>query len=321
MSEFSELMLSFEEKQAWDILQQAGSIVITSHIHPDGDAIGSSLALAGYCKGNGKEAEVVIDDDIPQIYDYLKGYSSIMQPENLCDKKWDLMVIVDTNSTRIGKVSGIKTEKVINIDHHDTNPQKCDYHIIRGDCTSTTELLYRLFEMNKYEINSDIANCLYTGLITDAVFFKAPTVTADSYRIAAELVDCGIDPAKIAKVLEQQTYNELLLVSRALEDTSLYFDGSVAGVCMDESFDTLERTDGIIDKIRYINGIKMAFLLKHEKNGYYRVRMRSEVIDVSKIAKENGGGGHIDAAGFIINAPSIKKAKQVLLGEIKKWLV
>ena len=304
---------------AWESIKNANSLVITSHVHPDGDAVGSSLAFAKYCKDMHKEATVVIDDDIPDIFEYLDGYNGIIRPDQHKNPP-DVLVILDTNPNRIGRVSELNVGEVINIDHHGTNPLLCDHHIIRGESSSTAEVLYGLFCMEGYDMKSSVAECLYTGLVTDTLFYKTSGVGVATYLIASELVRCGADPCLIAESLSRKKYNEIVLMSKAVSNTKLYCEGKIAGVCLDESYDELELTDEVIDSIRYIDGIEIAFLLKHERKGGYRVRIRSSKIDVSQIARANGGGGHADAAGFTINDDNAEKAEKILLGELAKWL-
>ncbi len=320
MRRLDEIVFSNDEMKAWELMKEAESVVITSHIHPDGDAIGSSLALAGYCRDHGKNVTVVIDDNIPWIYDYLEGVEEINKPSDVFAMSVDVLVVLDTNPTRIGRALDIDAKAVINIDHHGTNPRKCDHCIIREESSSTAELLYRLFICEGYGINVEIANCLYTGLITDTVFFKTPNITVETYIIAGDLIRAGANGSGIAEALERKEYKELMLTSKALSGVKLYFEGSVAGVSLDDSYDELELTDSIIDTIRYIDGIKIAFLLKHELSGGYRVRMRSKEVDVSEIAAANGGGGHKDAGGFTIYEENLATAETLLLGEIEKWL-
>ena len=128
-------------------------------------------------------------------------------------------------------------------------------------------------------MDNETAKCLYTGLITDAVFFKAPNIGSDTFEVAAKLVDLGVDSGQIATYLETKEYDESKLISKALSEMNRYQDGRVVGVTLDEAYDELELTDAIIDTIRYIRGVQIAFLLKREKISGYRVRMRSQSID------------------------------------------
>ncbi len=319
------IKLTETEQIAWNAIKQASRIVITSHVHPDGDAVGSCLALANYFMENRKQVSIHINDYIPHTYRYLKGYQPLFVSKGLDimegNEESALLVILDTNPARIGQITGISFSKTVNIDHHVTNPKACDYHIIRVNSSSTAEILYRLFKNDGYAISEDTANCLYTGLITDTEYFKAANVTAESYHIAGELVKCGAKPVMITDFLERKEYDEVILIARVLSSTRLFLGGKVAGVCLDTYYDNLELTDTIIDTIRYINGISIAFLLKHERDGGYRVRLRSNSIDVGMIAKQNGGGGHKEAAGFTIDKDDPAAAERIIVEELRRWLV
>lgn len=314
------LLLSEEELDAWSVIAKAETIIITSHIHPDGDAIGCSLAMLHYCHSLGKQARVVIDDDIPLQYKFLNKVDEICQHLDTQKLNADLLVIVDTNSKRIGDVGKGCYKYVLNIDHHETNPRDSDYYIVRGEYSSASELLFRIFMTEGCEINVETAQCLYTGLITDTAYFKAMGIKSDTYVIAAELVKLGVDSGYIASQLEEKDFDETRLTSLALSELKKFNAGTVVGVTLDERYDRLELTDSIIDAIRYIRGVKVAFLLKHEKSGGYRVRMRSQSMDVSGFAKKNGGGGHTDAAGFLIEINDGKEAEKEFIKRMNEWL-
>lgn len=310
--------LSQIEKEAWKQISNAQSIIITSHVHPDGDAIGSVLAFMQFCRNKGKNVSIFIDDDIPEIYYFLNSVNEIKKPNK--EMKADLLVILDTNPKRIGNVSKANVMHSLNIDHHSTNPRMCEYNIIRDDVSSTCEILYWIFKDENYNFDVNLANYLYTGLITDTVYFKTPEVTPDDFIIASELVKKGAEPSVIAAALETKSIEETKLVSKALSNLKNHKNGSVVGVVLNEEFDVLELTDSIIDSIRFIKGVKLAYLLKHEKDCSYRVRMRSQTYDVSSFAKANGGGGHADAAGFTINISNEIEAENFFLRELDKWL-
>lgn len=316
------IFLTDDEKQGWEQLKKADRIAITSHVHPDGDAVGSCLALARFCHCLGKNVTVVIDDKIPEIYRFLPGYDSIKDMGCLVNNSvaYDVLVVLDANPTRIGGAKNLEAKTNFCIDHHATNPKNCDYNIVRGESSSTAEILYKLLKLEKIDIDANFAACLYTGLVTDAVFFKAPSAGIETFLIAAELAALGANPHVIAEHLEEKNFDELRWKAKALNEVELYPDDKIAGVCLDAEYDELELTDSIIDEIRYLRGVEIAFLLKHEANGTYRVRLRSKKYDVSVVAKKNKGGGHRDAAGFSIQAKDIRAAEALLLEELRRYL-
>lgn len=310
--------LTSEEEKCWQKIGKADSIIITSHVHPDGDAIGSSLALAKYCVAKNKSVRVIIDDDVPEIFSFLSGIESIENPN--AEMRADLLVIVDTDPRRIGRVIKAETKSVLNIDHHDTNPRECDCHLIDGKCSSTAELLYKWFVAENYIIDRELAECLYTGLITDTVFFKAHGSTPYTFFVAGELLKAGVDYQIIAERVSEKSLADFRMSIKAFDQLESYRNDTVVGVTLDESFQELELTDDIIDSLRYIRGVEVAYLLKRESLGGYRVRMRSQTVDVSAFAKRHGGGGHPDAAGYTIDIDSVDEVKERFIRDILEWL-
>ncbi len=313
-------LITAEELAAWGMIDSAESIMITSHVHPDGDAVGSVLAMKHYCKEKGKEASVVIDDDIPEAYHILEGARYIEKPSGNIKNDVDLLIIMDTNPGRIGRCSEINAKITLNIDHHDTNQRLCDYHIIRGSISSTSELLYQIICYEGFRLKPDIVDCLYMGIVTDTVFFKSAAVTGDTFRTTARLVECGARHTVIAEAIGKKSLEETVLSSRALSLLRTHRNGTVAGVTLDEVFDALELTDSVIDAIRNVRGVSIAYLLKHEKDGSYRVRMRSGTYDLTSFAREHGGGGHSYAAGFTIQNRDTAGAELYFITELYRWL-
>lgn len=313
-----EFKLSDQEKAAWEQLKESKSVVITSHVHPDGDAIGSCLALAKYCESRGIISTVCIDDRIPDLYRFLQRVETIRIPDKGIIA--ETLVIVDTDRRRIGRVAEIDVKYAVNLDHHDTNPGDCEWNIIRGRFSSTAELLYKLFKNENYNIDRQTAEYLYTGLITDTVFFKVPMESCDPFFMAGELALKGIDTSYIAEKLSQRTLDTIRLSAKAYGRLESFRNNTVVGIILGDEYDELDLTDEIVDSIRYIEGIEVAYLAKHEKAGGYRVRLRSQTRDLSGFAKQHGGGGHPDAAGYTILTESVEKAKEELVRDILKWL-
>ncbi len=318
MNGYSKIFLSAREKESWDLIKDSKKVAITSHIHPDGDAIGSCIALQRYCKSKGLEAKIFIDDHIPEIFDFLPdvGLISRLDGEVIADT----LVIVDTNIRRIGKAASILADNTINIDHHSTNQGECGHSIIRENMTSTAELLCRVFMSESYKIDAEMANCLYTGIISDTVFLKIPMETPDAFFIAGELIRLGAEHAYISQRLSTKSIDDFNRTIKAYNILERFRSDTIVGITLDESFDDLELTDEIIDTIRYLRGVEIAYLLKHESKGGYRVRLRSQTRDVSFYAKKHGGGGHADAAGFTINIDDAQLARDTLLEDLITWL-
>lgn len=307
-------------QEAWNVLLGAQTIVITTHIHPDGDAVGSSLALWNYLKGRGKNVQVVIDFAVPSIYSYLSGYEQICKPDN--PRRTELIVVLDTSvaEKRIGSVAKFISDSILNIDHHDTNEGLTEISIVEPYRASTCEILFAMFEEAGIEINKAIAECLYTGMATDTGFFRFPSTNSKTFEMAEKLVCCGASPSRISSALETRKYEEIQLYSCALGQIERFQHGRIAGVFLDEEFREFELSNGIIDIMRYMEGVEIAVLMQYDAENNYRVRMRSNGIDISSIAKSYGGGGHEDSAGFSI-FDHFENARYRLVKDMKEWLV
>lgn len=296
----------------------ADNILLTSHVHPDGDAIGSCLALYHVLKGMGKEVQVVIDYHVPDIYDILPGFEEIQRYEGQ-QLEADLVVLLDARPGREGRVCATVFAPVLNIDHHTSNDMSADYAYVEPEVSATAEILYGIFREWGVALTEEIASCLYLGIATDTGFFAFPNTCPETLEICANLMRMGVKPAALAAAVSRKTFHEVEELARGLGTMELFAGGKVVGIFLDESFRDLELTDALIDMVRFIDGIDLAVLLKAEDDKSCRVRMRSEVLDVSLLAKRLGGGGHREAAGATIMA-GVDEARHILKDEIIKFL-
>lgn len=293
--------MQIEMNDIKEILAGADNILLSSHIHPDGDAIGSCLALAHVLKGMGKKVLVVIDDHVPEIYDILPGFGEIQRYEGQ-PLDADLVVLLDARLGREGRVCSAVSAPVLNIDHHASNDLSADYTYVEADASATAEVLYKLFKEWGVALTVEIASCLYTGIATDTGFFAFPNTRPETLELCANLIKSGAEPARIAAAVQRKTFHEVEELARGLGDMELFADGRAVGIFLDESFRDLELTDALIDLVRDIEGIEMVVLLKAENENSCRVRIRSKKLDVSKLAETLGGGGHRESAGANIEA-------------------
>ena len=271
-------------------------IIITSHVHPDGDAIGSSLAMYHVLRSLGKKATVLIDDHVPKCFSVLPGVQAIRRPGGE-EEPPDLLLLLDARMGRSGRVMEHIQAPVLNIDHHASNDGTADDLFLDADSSSTCEILYRMFKEWGIPFTKEIAMNLYAGIATDTGFFRFENTTAASFEAAAELVRLGVEPNLLADALATKNFRDIQWMAKALQTAELFHDGKAVGVFLDKSLKDLELTDELIDMIRFTEGVDIAFLLKYEAENVYRVRMRSHFSDVSKLMKSFGGGGHAHAAG------------------------
>lgn len=297
-------------------LADAQKIVITAHTNPDGDAIGSSLGLMHFLRKLGKEAQVLIDDDIPAIFDMLPGYELLRKPEEGQKIHADLLVALDVSLDRIGKIQEAVDAHVLNIDHHITNDGAAEKLYLDETCAATAEIIYHLIKEMNGTFSRESAMCLYTGLATDSGWFRYSNATPETLRAAAELLETGFAPNVISEGLERKPYETVKGLADALQHMEMFHDGRAVGVFLDfESLEKLESTDGLIDMIRVIEGTELAVVLKEKEKGSCRVSIRSKGLDVTKIAVKFGGGGHVRAAGCSI-PKAFDEAKAELLAAI-----
>lgn len=298
-------------------LEKADKIIITSHIHPDGDAIGSCLALYHVLKGMGKEVQVVIDDHVPDIYDILPGFGEIQRYAGQ-PLAADLVVLLDARPGREGRVCSAVSAPVLNIDHHVSNDGSADYTYVEPESSATAEVLCLLFKAWGIGMTEGIASCLYLGIATDTGFFAFPNTRPETMELCANLMRAGANPARLSAAVQKKTFHEVQELARGLGTMELFAEGRAVGIFLDESFKGLELTDDLIDMVRHIDGIAIAVLLKAEDEKTCRVRMRSEVLDVSELARKLGGGGHREAAGATIGA-DFDTAKDILKKEVSAY--
>ena len=300
-------------------LKSAEKLVISAHVNPDGDAIGSSLGLMHLLQSLGKRAAVLLDDDIPAGFSILPGYDVLRRPAEGETIGCDLFVVLDTMTDRIGKVAeAVKAPCLLNIDHHHTNlgNEKEDLYL---DATraATCEIIYDIAREMNVAFDAKTAACLYTGLATDTGFFRFSNATPHTYRAAADLIEAGAQPHVISEALEIKPLQVVKDLGEALGQMELFAGGKAAGIFLtQEQTARMESTESFIGHIRVIDGVDVAVVLKCKEEALCRVSMRSKAVDVSRIATQFGGGGHIRAAGCTLKM-SFEEAKATIRAAIE----
>ncbi len=300
--------------EAAAMLAHANKVVITAHENPDGDAVGSSLGLMHLLHGMGKEAVVLLDDDIPAIFKVLPGYDIIGKPEEgQASVEADLLVILDTAPDRIGRVPEVtKAGTVLNIDHHRTNNGAAEYTYVDDTRAATAEIVYDLAKELGAVFTREPAMCIYTGLATDSGFFRFSNTTPHTMRAAAEMLECGVTANEISEALEEKPYQVVKDTAEAVNMAERFADGRAIGIFLDEATTArMEATEGFIGAIRVVEGVDVAVVLKAKEEKLCRVSMRSKGVDVSAIALSFGGGGHIRAAGCTLSMPFAEAKKTI----------
>lgn len=284
------------------MIKEADTIAIGGHIRPDGDCVGSCMALYKYIRKVYPQKDIsVYLEEIPQAFYYLKEEKAF-----LCGiEKYDLFVSLDCGDTdRLGDAWSVfqKAKKTINIDHHISNTEFGMENIVVADASSTCEVLYTLIE--EAEIDKDIAAALYTGIIHDTGVFKHSNTSKKTMEIAGTLMQTGIEFGRIIdESFYLKNYTQLQIMGRCLLSSIRVMEGaciiSVVSQRMLEFYEAKSSDlDGIIDQMRTTEGVEVAILLTEKGSNTYKVSMRSNnLVNVSEICQFYGGGGHIRAAG------------------------
>lgn len=283
-------------------------IVLATHVLPDGDAVGSVLGLGIALRGLGKNVVATWSGrmEVPEQYNYLSGQELLASAEDIPDRP-ALLIALDCGSReRLGTVEKQfkRAEMTVNIDHHRNNTEYASVNIIGADSPATCEMVYELCRAMGIGIGLDIAENLYTGLVTDTGRFQYTNTNKKAFEMAADMVAIGVDPSRVFRhVYENSTFKRLKLAGTALSKTVLDTDlGFIYTVITKDNFAqtgaSVEDTENLIDYLRAVAGVEVAAVLK-ETEGGLRVSLRSTgKIDVGEIAESKGGGGHKLAAGF-----------------------
>ena len=306
-----------------DLLEEcktAETIVISGHIRPDGDCIGSCMAMYLYLKKALPDADIkVCLEEPPEVFGCIKDFEKIDQTYSL-EGTADVFIALDCEKSRLGKAEEIFTnaKKSINIDHHVSNERGCgDVNYVIPGISSTAELVYDLID-KKY-MDEEIAKAIYIGIIHDTGVFKYSNTSPKTLMIAAELIQFGFDfPALIDKTFYEKTYTQNQLLGRAMLESIMFMDGRCVVSAIDQK--TLEfynatssDLEGIVNQLRITKGVECAIFMYEIGNLEYKVSLRSnKYVDVSKVAEFFGGGGHVRAAGFKITEKRDKLVDMVL---------
>jgi len=303
--------------QAMEKIAGANKIIITSHIRPDGDSLGSMLGLSHYLISLGKEIVLAIEDEIPRLFHFLPGIQSIIHAKEVpFEKKYDLLIVLDTNSdtSRIGETLASMQVPTLNIDHHPSNNKTADYYYIDSQTAATGEIILQLLLLANAEITCAIAVCLYTAIVTDCGFFRYANTTPNTLKRAALLVEHGAKPNEISENLEKITLDDLMALRDVLSTLELDVNGRIASITLTRETlaKNISSTDIFINYIRSIADVEIAIMYKITDNSIIRVSLRSHGADVNQVAQIFGGGGHQRAAGCSING-SIDEVKKLIL--------
>lgn len=310
-----------------EIIGSAKTVGIAGHIRPDGDCIGSCMSLYNYLKKNRPDIEVKVHlEFVDDKFNIIENVDKI-DTNGYDGTVYDLFIALDTASKdRLGFNAPFfdNAKRTACIDHHASNNGYADFNHIVAEASSASEVLYGFLDEDL--IDKSVAEPMYMGISHDSGVFRFQSTTPRTMRIAAKMMEYGIN---VNKILEEtfysKTYNQLMVTAKIQSQTVLTLDGKcIYGYCttdmMNEYGVTTNDLDAVVASIRNVSGIEVAMFIYQLDVDRFKVSLRSkEYVDVSEIAVEFNGGGHMHAAGFDVNAP-LEEAIEKVLAKIKKRL-
>ncbi len=301
------------------------NIIILTHEVPDGDAIGSSLAMYIGLKQLGKDVDIVIPK-YSKTYSFLPCINKIKAKGKI--ENYDLAIALDCGD--IKRLNGFSNyfenaNCKISIDHHEANTMFADYNFVNPTAPACSQILITVLKALNIEITKDIGTCLLTGIITDTGGFKYQNVKPETFEFAAEILSKGVNVSEIyKKTLQTVSKEKFELRKRAINRIELLEEGKIAFTYItqeDEEQTNSEDHDGIVEIGRDIEGVEISIFLRQNDNNEYKISLRSnDYVNVSDICLLLGGGGHMRAAGGTITGVSFEKAKEKVISECKKHL-
>jgi len=286
----------------------AKTIGISGHIRPDGDCVGSTMALYLYLKRNRPELDVHVFLEKPaDTFNCIKDVE-LIEDASACNTSFDLFFALDCGKERLGDAERLfdMAGRTINVDHHKSNPGTGDYNYIDPYASSASELVYDLIDHEK--IDEDIAMALYIGIMHDTGVFQYSNTAPKTLKAVADLISFGFDfPKLIEETFYQRSFLQTRILGKVLTECSLLMDGRVSVGHVDYS--EMEQCglvshdlEGIVNQLRNIEGVDTAVFMYQLPTLEYKVSLRSNgVIDVAAVAESFGGGGHVRAAGCTVS--------------------
>ncbi len=297
-------------------IEQRDRFVLTSHARPDGDAVGSALACCQILRSMGKEAEVVLRDGVPRIYQPLPYANKVMQAERV-NGTYEAAIVLECDSIQRTRLAGLEDRFLISIDHHCSGRPFAHVNWIDPHAVATAEMVYRLAGEAGVKISPGIATCLYTAVVADTGSFMFAGTNEHTFSLARELVLAGADPARCARnIYFANSTAKLRLLGAAL--SNLQREGPLAWIWvtqeqMQRCCAREEDCEGLVNYVLSIQEVEVAAFFRELPDGRYRVSLRSKgKLDVAAVAQEFGGGGHQCASGCSVEGPLAAVTAQVL---------
>lgn len=308
-----------------EALDNARSVVIFAHENPDGDAVGSALAFYKFVKDLGKDVDVIIPN-FPKIYQYLPWIDEIKT--EVSREKYDVAVALDCGDIkRLDDPAETfnKSEMRINIDHHTSNGMFGDLNYVDPIAPAVSQIVTKMFQYYNYDMDIDVGTCLITGIITDTGGFQYESVTSETFMIASEFLESGVNIAKVYKKAMNTISMEKFEARKLAQDRLEFIEnGQIAYTYMTK--EDMERLhivpadlEGIVENGRDIEGVEISIFIYETDKGFKGSLRSNEYVNVADICLLFNGGGHIRAAGCTMQYP-LEECKEKLISEAKKFL-
>lgn len=294
-------------KEVLKQIDQRSRFLLTSHARPDGDAVGSALAFCQVLRSMGKEAEVVLRDGVPRIYQPLPFAADVIASDRV-NGKYEAAIILECDSIQRTRLQGLEGRFLISIDHHVSGKPFANVNWIEPKAVATAELVYRLAREARVNISPEIATCLYTALLADTGSFMFEGTNEQTFALARELVLAGANPAHCARnVYFAHSTAKMRLLGAAL--SNLHREGPFAWISVTlaqmKAADAKEEDcEGLVNYALSIGDVEVAAFFRELPDGRFRVSLRSKgQLNVAQVAEHFGGGGHECASGCSLDGP------------------
>ena len=289
--------------QVVELIENKNYFGITTHRRPDGDGIGSSLALYWLLASLGKNAEVIVRDPVPSSCIRLPGADKVRRVETI-DREYDAVFVMECSDVERPGIRELDQQLVVNIDHHSTSELFGDINWIDSTASAVGEMIYNLCKAIGGRVTREIAECVYTALLTDTGSFHYSNTTERTFKVASELLRAGVKPAKLAEsVYNSYPWSRVQLLAQVMSSVKRHDGGKVASIRQSQEMLELakaseEDAEGFVNIPLTAEEIEAVVMLKESSPGVFRASLRSKGdVNVAKIAEKFNGGGHKNAAG------------------------
>lgn len=305
-------------------IKDSSSIAILSHVMPDGDNIGASLGLYNALQRVGKNVRYILDDEVPKLFRFLKNADKVEKPGEY--EAFDTVIVLDCGDPKLlGKCNQyLRDNFIINIDHHISNTAYGNLNMVDANAAAVGEMIYQIVKIMGIPMDQEISECLYTSIVTDTGQFQYSNTTSVTHQIAGDLINNGVSTSLMfERIYQNNSKEKVLLMKLALETLEFYHGDKISCIAMDrKKMDSSgakpEDSDGLINLARDVECVEAAVFLKEIEPGKVKVGFRSKrFVDVCRVAKQFGGGGHVRAAGCTV-AGSIAEVKPMILDAVIK---